>query len=81
MEIALSPCENSDTDVYSDWNLSELEYAAGVVLLSGDSVLLDRLNNSANRLGMHSALFKCKTMLQDWIHLKPNLILVEEEVG
>lgn len=85
MEIALSSCENSDTEAYSSGDLPELEYASGVVLLSRDSfklpVLLDCLNNSTGRFGMHSALFDCKTMLQHWVHLKPNLILVEEELG
>lgn len=35
-QIALSSRENSETDIWSEKNLSDLEYADDDVLLSGD---------------------------------------------
>lgn len=34
MEVAVSPCENSGTDIFSNRNLPELERAVDAVLLS-----------------------------------------------
>lgn len=34
MEVAVSPCENSGTDIFSNRNLPELERTVDVVLLS-----------------------------------------------
>lgn len=46
MEIPQTSFENSDIDIYSDRNQSDLEYADVIVLLSENPIFLNRLHGS-----------------------------------
>lgn len=65
MVMALSLCENSGADIYSNRNLFDSEYANDVVLLSKDpsklQVFLDRPNDSIGTfwIYLHSRSVKC----------------------
>lgn len=60
MKITLSPCKNSSIDIRSDRELSDLEYAEDIVLLSKDAskmpIFLDRLNDSAGIFDMQNVV-------------------------
>lgn len=81
MKWALSPCENSDIDVYLNAKLSDLEYADNVVLLSEDvcklQAFLNCLNGTKDIFGMHIASLKGKISSEDCTGSKLNLVLAE----
>lgn len=72
---ALSSYENGGIDICPNSNLSELEYADDVVLLSQDSiklqVFLNHLIDGADIFGVFLSPLKCKMVLHDWNGLKP----------
>lgn len=70
-------------DICSDMELSNLEYADDVLLLSDDPsrlhIFIDPLNDSmCLRLGWTKQL---RMLFQDWIGSKPNIFLAGEQLG
>lgn len=85
MNIALSSCENGEIHVCLCLKLSDLEYEDDIVLLSEDLdtlhvFLLDHLNDSSRMFELRFGSWKCKTLLQDWVGSKLNLVYAMEEL-
>lgn len=69
MKIVLSSCANSATDISSNKQPSDLEYADDVFLSGTPDELqafLDHLNDSVAILGMRIVPSKCRMLLQSW---------------
>lgn len=85
MQITVFLCENSGADIFSESNLSDLEYAVGVVLLNEDlsklQVFLDLQNGSIVMFGMHFLPSKYRMPLRSWIGSKVNFILAGEQLN
>lgn len=83
LEIDPSPCENSGINFCWDWNLSDVEYAHDVLLITEDSsnlqVFLNCLSNFVVTFGTRFASPKCEMLSHDWISSRPNLVVTEEE--
>lgn len=65
MEIALQSCENSDSDIFSESKLLDLNYAKDIVPprddLTKQSVFPDRLNCGLGMFGMSFCTFEVQT--------------------
>lgn len=85
MGMTLTFFETNDTDIFSDRNFSDFEYAGDVLLLSQAAsilyVFLDRLDDSVGMFNMRFAPPKCKMPFQDVIDSKPDRFLAGEQIG
>nr|CAH8856987.1 unnamed protein product [Trichobilharzia regenti] len=85
MDFTLTHFRDSGIDLLPGNNLTDLEYADDIVLLSGDAdemqSLLSTFSCNIRMFGMRFAPAKCKMMwLQDWTTLTPSLEIGSEVV-
>lgn len=70
------------TNMLSERNPSDLEYADNVVLLSEDlsksQTFLDHVKDGVSMFGTHFLPSNCEMLLQNWAGSKPNLFLAED---
>lgn len=85
MQITLSTCENTGTNMFSGKILFDSEYAGDVVMLNEDpgnlQIFLDLLIGNVGMLEMRFALSRCSMWLQDWVSSKPNLVLARGQLN
>lgn len=74
MKTVLSSCEVNSIDIRSDRQMSDLQYADYVILLSEDmvQVLPDCLNDGAFTFEVRFVPSKCKNLVHIWNGSKPN---------
>ncbi|KER29170.1 hypothetical protein T265_13440, partial [Opisthorchis viverrini] len=84
LKISLPASETPGVEMLPGRFLTDIEYADGNALLGSDSsqiqTILNKLNNSSARFGMHFTPTKCKKLLQDWLGSNPHLMLAGEPI-
>ncbi|VDO59879.1 unnamed protein product [Schistosoma margrebowiei] len=84
LEITLSSSKLTGVELLPGGSLVDLEYADGIVSFGEDAdkmqSLLTTLSNNASMFGMRFSPSKCKMLLQDWVALKPELMIGSEVV-
>lgn len=84
LESSLSWCFSSGIELLLGGELTNLEYADDMALLSddpgGSQAFLDGLADSARKFGMCFAPSECEILFPDWSDATPGLMLADEVI-